>query len=599
MGYIVIISIILIYSAMQTITFKKRIEQTIPISIVEIILTVYIAGIFNNLKIGITIIEIMAGIQLAIILFIMCKAKSKEKVIEILERIVTPGVLVYIILCGIFIYINKDRIFLDYDEFTHWGVIVKNMFMYNTYGTNSESIVRFNEYPPLTAIFQYIFLSIKNIYSEDMIITAQNILYLSIIIPITQKITWSKKITQLILVVPCILAIPIIFYKNFYLDILVDGILGIMFATTLFYEFEREENQNFKYIKIFSGIIMLCLTKTSGICLAILLIAILIIKTLIDRNKESTNFKKDIIKICAIIMFATILTTIWYIKVKNTTKRWDFNQYVETNNKTQEQMQQVATTFIQAIFRKQEITEKEFTLFSVFLVLICTNMYLRKKQMQENYKYYSNAMLLSVVIYIIFLLITYMTIFDISEASILTCFDRYISTILLATTMFQALVLCNLEPKINTQKIVVIIAILICLLPQKNIQERYLNKKTHIEMATTKRDVYTKLRRYRRVLNKESSILYLAGSKQSDKVLASINQYEIMPIRITKSMIGEFYDAEAFKQILNNGNYTHVYIYRMRNETKEKIKSLFKNNVANDILYKVIKENGEVSLEKE
>jgi len=120
---------------------------------------------------------------------------------------------------------NKGRIFEDYDEYNHWGIMIKNMFLYNTYGTNPESIVVFNDYPPLTSIFQYLFIQIKGIYAEDVIIIAQNILYFSMMIPITKNITWKKDVKRIVLSTIIILFLPIIFYANFYMSYLFPLIL--------------------------------------------------------------------------------------------------------------------------------------------------------------------------------------------------------------------------------------------------------------------------------------------------------------------------------------------------------------------------------------
>ena len=50
MQILIPISIIIIYATTLTIILKKKIEQTIPISIIEIVLIIYVAGIFDNLK---------------------------------------------------------------------------------------------------------------------------------------------------------------------------------------------------------------------------------------------------------------------------------------------------------------------------------------------------------------------------------------------------------------------------------------------------------------------------------------------------------------------------------------------------------------------
>ena len=593
MEYLIVIGIILIYSSLQTIIFKKKIEQIIPISVVEIVLIIYLTGMFDNLKLGVIIVEIMAIIQLAIILYIFCKQKEKKQIIGIIKRILTPGLVVYIILCSISIVINKGRIFLDYDEFNHWARIIKNMFMYNTYGTNSGSMVIFNEYPPFTSTFQYLFLAIKNMYSEDIVITAQNILYISLIIPTTKDIGWNNKIKNLILIIPFIILLPMIFYKNFYLNILVDGMLGITFALTVFYSFEREENNIFKFFKILSTIIILCLTKTSGIALALLTIIIILVKAFKDKKK------KEIIETSIIILLATILTFSWYIKVDSAEKRWNFNQYIETENKTKEEMLNIAKTFGNAIFYNQNITDKNFTVFAVFFILICTNFYVLKKQNKKEYKYYSIAMLTAIPIYLMSLMITYMTIFDLEEAQTLTSFNRYCSTILLANGLFQFLGFLDTNKNINIKQIVVIFTVLISILPQKNIYEKYIESKNYILTSNINRDIFTKLKMYKNKLNKEDSILYITGTNVDAKFITSMNQYEIMPIKISNSKTGVFSSEEDFINMITDGGYTHLFIYRMQDTVKEKLKNLFEDNyVGDDILYKISKENGKIFLER-
>lgn len=76
---------------MLTITLKKKIDETLPISIVEIILIIYVFGIFDKLEIGIKVIQIITIIQLIVILIILLK-KNKEDIKMIVKKIVTPRV---------------------------------------------------------------------------------------------------------------------------------------------------------------------------------------------------------------------------------------------------------------------------------------------------------------------------------------------------------------------------------------------------------------------------------------------------------------------------------------------------------------------------
>ena len=250
MGFFVVFTIIFCFAACLTIVLKKRIEQVIPVAVLAVILIVYVFGMFDNLRLGVCIVQILTAAGLAFLGITVLKFDKENKLKELREYILTPGLVIYMCLFALSIFINKDRILQNYDEFNHWAVIVKNMFMYNSYGTNSESIVAFNEYPPFTAIFQYLFLDINNVYSEDIIIMAQNILYFSIIIPITKNIRWNKSFRKIFIILPLMVFVPMFFYENFYLDILVDAILGVMFAYTIYAAYD-EKDVTFKYVDVY------------------------------------------------------------------------------------------------------------------------------------------------------------------------------------------------------------------------------------------------------------------------------------------------------------------------------------------------------------
>ena len=111
MTYIIPILTIIIYAIMFAFLFKKRIEQTIPISVIAIVLVVYIFGLFDNLKLGAIITGVMAIMQLAIILCILCKEKDYRKVINKIKNIITPGLIIYIALTVLFVILNKGRTF--------------------------------------------------------------------------------------------------------------------------------------------------------------------------------------------------------------------------------------------------------------------------------------------------------------------------------------------------------------------------------------------------------------------------------------------------------------------------------------------------------
>lgn len=592
MTYFITFSILITFATTLSIAFKKRIEETMPISIVSIVLIIFLAGLVNNLKIGAIIVQILTILQLIFILITILK-KDKDGIKEVLRRILTPGLLIYTLLFILNVLINQGRIFEDYDEFNHWAVIIKNMFIYNTYGTNPETIVRFNEYPPFTAVFQYLFLAIQKVYREDTIIIAQNVLYLSIIIPITKKIKWNKSALRILTVTPLIVFMPMILYKNFFLNILVDGILGIMFAYTIYSAYE-EDSLIFKTLKILAGTIMLCLTKTSGLGLAVLALIVILIKIIIDRKKDKTKFKTNIKSLIAICIITTIITSMWYIKVNNAEKRWDFSKYVNTEENQQNELG-ILKNFAISLIMRQDITTKQLTVFAVIILLIGLQIYSIRKVKNNNFSYYAIAMLISIPIYLISLAITYMTIFENMEGTMLTCFDRYTSTILLAVLCFNAFALFDVKAKFSVE-IIVVASIIIALMPIDNIYTQYVRGKNYIKTSNTNRDIYTKIEKYKDILNVDDKILYMAGDKANIEYLKSMNEYVMMPVRIKNMISGNYESADKFEKAIER--YDYVYIYRTNVDTIDNIKECFKDSkVQRDTLYKVENYNEKIWLE--
>lgn len=593
MSYCIIFSILITFATMLSITFKKRIEETMPISTVGIILLIFLAGLLDNLKIGAIIVQILTIIQLIFILVTILK-KDKDGIKEILGRILTPGLLIYTLLFIVNVIINQGRIFEDYDEFNHWAVIIKNMFIYNTYGTNPETIVRFNEYPPFTAVFQYLFLAVQKVYSEDTVIIAQNVLYLSIIIPITKKIKWDKSALKILTAIPLIIFMPMILYKNFFLNILVDGILGIMFAYTIYSAYE-DDSSIFKTLKILAGTIMLCLTKTSGLGLAILALIIILIKIIIDRKKDKSKFKSSIKRLIVICVITAMLTSIWYIKVNNAQKRWDFSKYVNAEEDRQNSSD-ILKSFTMSVFMRQDITTKQLTVFAVMILLIGLQIYSIKKVKNKNFTYYAIAMLVSIPIYLISLAITYMTIFENIEGTMLTCFDRYTSTILLATLCFNAFAMFDIKTKFSVE-LIVIASIIITLMPIDNIYTQYIRGKNYVKTSNTNRDIYTKIEKYKDKLNANDKILYMAGDKANIEYLKAMNEYVMMPVKIQNMISGNYESAEKFKKVIKR--YDYVFVYRTNTDTVDNIKECFEGGkVQRDTLYRVVKNNETIELEK-
>ena len=70
-----------------------------------------------------------------------------------------------------------------------------------------------------------------------------------------------------------------------------------------------------------------------------------------------------------------------------------------------------------------------------------------------------------------------------------------------------------------------------------------------------------------------------------------------MPITIDKAIVGNFSKIEELEKVAEN--YDYIFIYRMKEDTKEIVKTIFEDGkVSNDTLYRVVKNENTINLEK-
>lgn len=598
MEYIWGVLIILVFSIPLVKIFNKRIEEVIPISVVEIVLIIYIFGLFEKLKIGfyfIIIITIMQIIGVITYIIINVKNSKIDKIKEEFKNILTPGLLIYVALILGSVILNSERIFEDYDEFNHWAVIIKNMYEFENFGIEN-GVVTFTEYPPFTAVFQYIFLMLKNTYSEDTIIIAQSILYFSIIIPITKNIKADKNLLKTILLILGIIFIPIIIKDTFYTDIVVDALIGIMLAYAIFNIYRQDTNNAFKLISVFSGIIMMSLTKTSGLALAVVTIIIFMFETI--RIKEK-NIKNKQFKIFIILFIITLLVILsWYIKVVNSNveTRWNFNEIIKIDKENFDNKIIIIKNFIKTIFENGIVTERGVTVFSSILILISIDLIIYKNIREDKRKIYKKEFIVIKTItffYIVMLLYMYLTIFSFDEALTLTSIGRYMETIILTNIALDFYIIYEENIFFKMMQFFIILSIIIMFLPINTINEKYINGNNYNAVVKNNRDIMTKLKKYKNVLSINDKIYFITGISTDNQKMLSLNNYIMMPIKIGKISTGVGSNKELFCKQLLEENYSHIYFYRIPEMTDEQVKMLNGEMLKRDTLYKIEKINND------
>ena len=234
-------------------------EEFVPIFLISIIsLVIYMAGILNFLNITTWMIGII-GVAL-FIKEIYTIIKNKEK-ININKNIVF--LLIMLLWSAI---ILKGIILTHYDNFSHWGMIIREMLLTDKFPNFESSVIMFSAYPPGTACTVYFICKYLG-NSEAIMLFSQSILILTSLYTLFAFCKKENKINYVI----TLIAIVYLLIGNIFVDeLLVDTVLSVMgiAGMTIIFYYRKEVKKGLVFsIPILT---LLMIVKNSGVFFVII-----------------------------------------------------------------------------------------------------------------------------------------------------------------------------------------------------------------------------------------------------------------------------------------------------------------------------------------
>jgi len=308
---------IILIAAFYAIVFRKKIWETVFLSIGTIILILFFCGILNfrgSLLLGYIIVVLCSLISM---IFCIRECIKNKRILK--EISFFPGLVIFLLFLSISFYINYDRLFFHWDEFSHWGIVVKSMYSFDALGSYNKARLMYSAYLPGMSLISYFFCRPFSVFTEYPAYMAQNLLFFSIIGVFFKKYDFKN-----LLFLMSSLLIPLLMDSAFYSSLYVDCMLGVLFGSIfLFHHHFDFPDSTFSVIILSLSAALLTLTKDMGVIFAGIAIMIVIIDTLMFKkdelnllNKHKTlNWKKVLILLIPI--FSVLLTRIvWMLHLK-------------------------------------------------------------------------------------------------------------------------------------------------------------------------------------------------------------------------------------------------------------------------------------------
>ena len=254
--------------------------------------------------------------------------KSKTILKKIHNNFITNSFYFFIIVLIFFSIFDFNRVYTHWDEFSHWGEMLKEMIRTDKFYSSSLSVLQVHkDYPPIIQLFELFIIKLFGSYKECYAIFALHLLELSLF---TFLIDDSIKLDKKNLIIGTFFTILLIFLYIILFDlhgivnsIYIDYFLAFLVAYILITIFlSKDKTSIFTLLNISISSSFLLLTKQIGISLYAMIIFFYFICLIMD-NKKIKISKGNIIvllKIVFLIIVVPILLLLWwnsYIKRLN------------------------------------------------------------------------------------------------------------------------------------------------------------------------------------------------------------------------------------------------------------------------------------------
>lgn len=330
-------------SVCASIIYGIKPGRMIPVTLMSIVVMLYLFGLGGYLAIGVNIILVIVIILYIIVILYAIKIHIKFKML--LEKIFTPAVIIFIAFFAFLNILNVGMVIHNWDEFSHWGDVVKSMVYIDDFATNARSHSAFQSYPPGMTLLQYFFQKLNMkweseiVFSEWRLYVIYQIFSLSMFFSFMEKEKQSRTEKIAILVASCIL--PLIFYQDFYSMIYIDPFVSILAGSAMSMVLFHDRNDRIYDILIFLLCTNLVLSKDIGFYFAIIVSILYIIdkivtfipqrKNLIEAEK-SRKFLWGRVKILYLVIpfVLTIVTkSSWDWKIRVSGIKTAFSEKIE------------------------------------------------------------------------------------------------------------------------------------------------------------------------------------------------------------------------------------------------------------------------------
>ncbi len=324
---------VLLLAADFSLLSRKDLAFTLPLSGFTLSLLaciLYFTGLFPRLRDIINLLILLFSFYTG---FIFWRSEDKK---QRLESILSPALIGYLILCLIALRVS-NALFCQWDEFSHWGTVVKDMFFSKQPAFHPGAVSSYQTYPPAAALWELYFASYFEEWKDWPVIVACSLLMIQWMMPLfgclkfrKEKLSAVKTLLLIPVFVIIVYLVPYLYYSPFegiaWRCIYMDRPLALGFAWMLFMHFGTvpEKKDTFYYVTFAAGAAFQCLLKGTGIFFVLLVLLMILPDVLLRGGTEKRSI---LIRYGTASVFPVLTILGWYagLRIMNVSRVWDLS----------------------------------------------------------------------------------------------------------------------------------------------------------------------------------------------------------------------------------------------------------------------------------
>ncbi len=429
--------------------------KSLPLVFISSVLVLYLSQIiFKSFLIGFYLLLILALFGLYLLI-----RNIKNK--EFIDRYLTNGFYLFIIIFLVLALYNYKREFNVYDEFSHWGPFIKSMYRNNIFYCFDTMHFYHKEYPPFFSLFELLWCYLSNSFNEAIITLSAHVFEVSIVfIYYIDSYKKGFKKTLILMVISALIMVTLDYEENAIISIYVDYPMMLYYVYLFLLTLKVKDNK-YNFILLVLSLSMFILAKQISIALYLVILFLFIC---LYFNKS----KQFIIKLSSLIIFPLLTYESWNLIIKDIeiNKQFDLSisDVLSLSNGLSEIQKSTSNNYISALFTKGLTNGLLKIPYIVFFILVVILIIFLIKDNKRNKLSILSSIIVSFIGYALLMYIMYLFCFSQEEMIRLASYDRYVGFF-----VSGSLIIVLLTISISQKQIIMSILLICSTMGLKNI----------------------------------------------------------------------------------------------------------------------------------